>query len=159
MEIFLSELKERDFMPRTSLQRYWDGIYKVLCQKSFREDKKQYSTKAIKFYHNTFTKEEVYAFIHEGLEAIEHVHSGKARILLLTGRKTHFIRLLQETSLFFQPINYGTIPDYKNKQSEAQQRQDCKKALIQWMKAEVENPDSNWFGGRGIAILKFICES
>ena len=65
MEIFLSELKERDFIPRTSLQRYWDGIYKVLCQKSFREDKKQYSTKAVKFYHNTFTKEEVYAFIHE----------------------------------------------------------------------------------------------
>lgn len=159
MEYFLNEIKERDFILRTSLQRYWDGIYKTLIQKSFREGKKQNSTKTIKIYDNTFTKEEVYAFIYDGLEAIEHVHSGKAKILLLTGRKTHFIQLLQEASLFFQPTNYGIIPDYKNKQSEAQQRQDCKKALIEWMKAEVNSPNSNWYGDRGLAIMKFICES
>ncbi len=159
MEVFFGELKERNFILRTSLQNYWEGIYKTLSNKSFREDKKDNPKELIKLKTNLFTKDEVFAFIYEGLDAIEHVHAGKARILLLTGRKTRFTRLLQEASLNYMPNNFGVMPDYKNKQSEAQQRQDCKKALIEWMKAEVGNPQSNWFGEKGLALLRFICES
>jgi hypothetical protein len=159
MEHFLSEIKQRDFILRSSLQNYWEGIYKVLLQKKFREQRQEQSPKTIKLHSSLFKKEEVFAFIQEGLDAIEHVHAGKARILLLTGRKTHFTQLLREATLAYEPASYGKMPDYKNKQSEAQQRQDCKKALVEWMKTEIANPKSNWFGERGLGMVKYISES
>ncbi len=161
MELLFSELSRKDFILKTSIQKYWHGIFNTLLDKSNREKSSSKSIKHLKVpADKSFRLEEVFLFIQDGLDAIEKVHAGNARRLLLTGRKSHFIKLvieamLSEASRGF--LNSGKKYNYKNKQSEAQQRQDCKKALIDWMQNEINHPESTWANAKGKAIYQFIC--
>lgn len=161
MEVLFNKLSRKDFILKTSIQLYWQGIFNTLLDKSNREKSSSKNINHLKLPDDdSFSKEEVFRFIQDGLNAIENVHSGNARRLLLTGRKSHFIKLVIEAMLaeasrvFF---NSGKKYNYKNKQSEAQQRQDCKKALIDWMKNEINLPESTWADAKGRAIYKYIC--
>ncbi len=161
MELLFSELSRKDFILKTSIQRYWQGIFDNLLDKSNREKSSSKGVNHLKIpADKSFSLEEVFLFIQDGLDAIEKVHAGNARRLLLTGRKSHFIKLVIEAMLaeasrvFF---NSGKNYNYKNKQSEAQQRQDCKKALIDWMKNEINHPESTWANAKGKAIYQYIC--
>ncbi|MEA5404394.1 hypothetical protein VB776_15785 [Arcicella sp. DC2W] len=161
MELLFSELSRKDFILKTSIQRYWQGIFDTLLDKSHREKSSSKVVNHLKIpADKSFSLEEVFLFIQDGLDAIEKVHAGNARRLLLTGRKSHFIKLVIEATLaeasrafFNSSKNYN----YKNKQSEAQQRQDCKKALIDWMKNEINLPESTWGNAKGKAIYQYIC--
>ncbi len=161
VELLLKDLARRDFIIKTNLQNYWQGILRKLTKQSYREQQPQEEFKVKKaIKSNLFTLEETYDFIQEGLDAIEKVHAGNARQLLLTGRRTHFIRLIIGAMLAESSkkiIQAGKKYQYKNKQSEAQQRQDCKKALVDWMKNEVNQPEGNWNNPKGRAIYQYIC--
>lgn len=161
MTVLLSELKQGYFIPKSTLKDYWSGIYKMLFLENRRVNKSEFVLPSLEIKHNRFSKEEVFAFILEGIDAIKYVHAGKARTLLLTARNQHFTRLIQEAVLGFVPT-VETVkampPVYEKKTSEAQQRQDCKKALIAWMRSVINDPESNWYGSRGLAIVDFILQ-
>lgn len=159
--LFVNELKDGYVIPKSSLKEYWSGIYKVLLLEKIRKKNATTGKPTVLIKHDKFSKEEVFAFILEGMDAIQHVHAGKARALLLTARNQHTTRLIQEAILGYVPAveTVKAMPAlYDSKTSEAQQRQDCKKALIAWMKNEINDPASNWYGSRGLAMIDFILQ-
>ncbi|SFP05115.1 hypothetical protein SAMN04515674_101154 [Pseudarcicella hirudinis] len=164
LEILLNKLKESDTVLKTTIIQFWLGI----LRNQLKEGKKEINPNKSKvniddeidYSGRQNLREEIFAFIQEGLEAIKDVHGGKAMKLLLTGRPGRFTIIVMAATFDNIPdwLKKSPDPDYGNKASEAQQRQDCKKALVQWMNLQVDDPESNWYGNRGRNLIDFICK-
>ena len=160
---FLDKVKSLDLFIKTSLTQFWAGIFYKTEQEYRRKRKKEIEQKddslfsKVNYPEQMFDKKEVWKFLSDGLNAIKDVHNGNARGLLVVGRKTLFIKLIQDSLLYFRQKDIKPSESYKNKTSEAQQRADCKKELIKWMKAQINNPESIAYGEKGIRMIEFIC--
>jgi hypothetical protein len=163
---FYEQIRSDDFIFRTNIINFWKGIFKNIqeeyIRKNIKEKKMNIDQQEEKYENQPVEKYEVFEFLQDGLEAIKDFKDGKARELLAFGGRSNlkFNQIIQEALLDNTPKDFGKPFHYKNKSVENEQRKDCKKELIKWMKAIVKNndPENKWYGKKGIQIIKFITE-
>jgi hypothetical protein len=163
---FYEQIRSDDFIFRTNIINFWKGIFENIQQEYIRKNSKakkvNINQQEEKYENQPVEKYEVFEFLQDGLEAIKDFKDGKARELLAFGGRSNlkFNQIIQEALLDNTPKDFGKPFHYKNKSVENEQRKDCKKELIKWMKAIVKNndPENKWYGKKGIQIIKFITE-
>jgi hypothetical protein len=163
---FKKKANKKSFVLRTSIEGFCYSILNIKIKEELRkknDDKKiQMSVfeKAKYPLRSDISIAEVYLFVQDGLDAIKHSHNGKARQLLFGGgRNSIFTMIIREALLNNIPKDYVHLPslDYNSETTEAQQRADCKRLLIKWMKEQVVDVQSDWYS-RASAIIQFICQ-
>lgn len=163
---FYEKIKSDDFTLNTSFKRYWIGIFENIQKEYLRklnpDMKMDVDKKEEKYENQVVDKYIIFEFLQDGLEAIKDFKGGKARELLVVGGRSNlkFNQILQEALLNNMPKDFGKPFHYKNKSVENEQRKDCKKELIKWMKAIVKNddPENKWYGKNGTQIIEFLME-
>ncbi len=165
-ERFLKKIHEPDFVLKTSIveyvKKFFNYINKELYNGTTTEERKQRKAKLRKvMYENLpFEIEEAFEFIKEAVDAKKHLKNGYAAHLLVSGRNNNFVIILKQ-ALGLQDINPEDIEKlllehYGNRESINVQRNDCKMEVINWMKNQVKDQDSYWYGQKGEQILDFI---
>lgn len=166
VERFLKKINSPDFVLKTSIFNYvksfFENINKEFNRGTTKQEKEEKKAKKREvIYENLpFEIEEAYEFMKEAVEAKKHLKSGYAVHLLVSGRNNNFVIILRK-ALELQDINPEDIEEillkhYGNRESINVQRNDCKMEVINWMKSQMKDPNSYWFGQKGEQILDFI---
>ena len=165
-ERFLKKIHEPDFILKTSIVEYVKKFFRYINKELYNgtttEERKQRKDKIRKaMYENLpFEIEEAFEFMKEAVEAKKHLKNGHALQLLVSGRNMNFVIILKE-AYGLQDINVKNVEEtllehYGNQESINEQRKDCKIEVINWMKSQVKDRSSYWYGQKGEQILNFI---
>ncbi|MEA5461050.1 hypothetical protein VB796_18455 [Arcicella sp. LKC2W] len=169
VERFFDKINDPNFILKTTifnyLKSFFNNINREFSKGLTHEQKLAKKTKKRQFmYANLpFEREEAFEFIKEGVDAIKYLKNGYAAQLLVSGRNMNFVLILKEAlglqELSSDDFEKSLLEHYGSKESINVQRNDCKIELIKWMKNQVTDRNTNWYGQRGEQIISFLANN